>query len=233
MNSIGSSYKTWGGRSVRSFTRGALTLGLLLTLGAAHPSQPFAEKYKGCDVWTNWTVLCSRIGSSGLAKCRRDRRVRVAPSAMFCVSGKWTGLPWYIADETDQQKSRLRFCEVMDAEPFGKKRVPICRQYKAQRPFNGTRIETQNELSCDVVGMANTSAPVCHNGGADDQQSCNRVEKTFRASYPLYCARWNANAKCRLGKGKGDVLPGTHEPAIFPNRTLTGTAVWAPLCSNP
>ncbi|HEX8401244.1 MAG TPA: hypothetical protein VF628_06015 [Allosphingosinicella sp.] len=99
----------------------------------------FEASNPSCEIWSNWQKMCSRIGST--VHCTIDRAKRVKPSAPFCVG------QWEEATE-EEQASRMRFCEEPDYLTFGKRRLPACNRYRADRPFNGRRLKPIISPAC-------------------------------------------------------------------------------------
>jgi hypothetical protein len=203
----------------------------LSTNGPYQVPTAFGRKYYSCDVWTDWQSICTRTGKGGAIVCRQDPHVKVMPSEAFCVTGVWTDKPWYVTDTPGQRRSRLRFCAARDVEQYGTDKVPVCREYASDRPFNGTHIDTQNSTECDVVRVESSSTDLCRNDGKPGAPRCQDIQNLFRAKQPLYCAKWKENSQC-LASDRPNLQLATSDIVLTPPiRSLTGRVVWAPFCA--
>ena len=99
----------------------------------------FDRDNPGCELWTNWQRMCSRLG--GETHCIKDAAHIVRPSKAFCV-GHWDGL--------DRQSiaSQFRFCRKRGEIYYSAKRLPVCEEYVAERPFDGRRLATRVSPGC-------------------------------------------------------------------------------------
>jgi hypothetical protein len=191
----------------------------------------FARAHPQCQQWTDWRRLCSRTGPKGQTNCRRDSRVSVASSAPFCVAGAWQGIPWYAADTPAQHKSRLRFCAVTDTEEFRTQKLTICREYHERRPFNGAHLDAVYDDRCQVVRMISRNDDVCRSDGKSGAPSCKKSLGNFRATRPLYCAKWKLIESCEIPILSAPAPTVSNDIIVAPNLNLTGSSVWGPYCA--
>jgi hypothetical protein len=172
-----------------------------LTGGAEAKLVAFDSANPACDLWTDWSRMCSRTGPSGETVCVRDPDRPVSPSEPFCVSER--GKAWYERTWTPAQRvSAERFCTKIEtvtpswyqvgADGPGKLQsvtVRGCTEFDAQRPFNGKRVAARRHPWCLAWGQAGYDEVVCiEHGSTRDGSSCSGLARLRHADkLGLFC----------------------------------------------
>ena len=157
----------------------------------------FGTANPGCEAWTDWNKLCSRVGRNDEIYCASDPTRTVAPSEPFCLSSDDPELS-YPPNKPSARASANRFC----ADELTDGGLPQCSFRKfMRRPFDGKSLSGRRHPYCAVWAEEHTSKPVCAEGNEfPELPRCDALAATgYRADNILYCAH-DANEADRVCK---------------------------------
>lgn len=153
---------------------------------AAERSMPaFDAANPRCELWTNWQQVCSRTGDDGSTLCSQAEEV-VAPSTPFCVAERGGGYKGLLPTATEaERKSFNRYClrygDGTEVPPN------VCREWKADRPFNNLRLAEIKHPWCKQWSLAVDPA----------------VNAELSATNGYYCSSREIPAWCEWTDGLG------------------------------
>ena len=150
----------------------------------------FGTANPGCEAWTDWNKLCSRVGRNDEIYCASDTTRTVAPSEPFCLSSDDPELS-YPPNKPSARASANRFC----ADELTDGGLPQCSFRKfMRRPFDGKSLSGRRHPYCAVWAEEHTSKPVCAEGNEfPELPRCDALAATgYRADNILYCAQENS-----------------------------------------
>lgn len=179
----------------------------------------FDRDHPQCELWTNWSRMCSRTGAGGAAYCTADPGMPVPPSEPFCVSDSESqrSRPQPASLTPSQNDSMQRFCSP-DAAARGPTGL-LAEEcgFVRGRPFNGYRLAARLHPWCEQWNEAVTNVPLCRTGGKRGLPDCApEAVKGVESARGFYCARPALPSWCDDAAGFGIQAENAGRKIILP-----------------